>query len=673
MTLNLITLSALTLAVGLLVDDSIIVLENIFRIRQFTPDAQEAAREGSREVFLAVLAATLTTAVVFLPIALSTGIASLMFSDFCFTIVIAILISLVVALSAVPMLCSKLLTRGVSLDYVRFGKFRYKFRLIQKFSQFITFLTGKYEIFMRVALKRRKTVIITCVALFLFSVALVSVVGTELLPKTDEGAFTVTVDMPYGTSLSDRDAFMKNIEEYIESLPELQHCTLNIGGNGSMMSLGSGNSSTINASLVPMADRSRSTDDIVKAVKDKLSGMTGADITVAAQSSMGSMLGSVDMSVLVKGDDLTKLKDIADELAKEIGALPEVVEATVDVTEGNPEVSVIIDRNTAAYYGITAYQLADGLSSALSGTTATTLKIAGDEIDVKVSLPDAYSQSIDNMKQIMITGATGISVPVGQIATLEYDNAPSMISRINQQRYVTLNVDINSKDLRGVSQKITSMIDSYPFPDGYFYETQGMQQQMLDAFSSLFKALLVSIALVYLLLAAQFESLILPFLVATSIPFAMSGAFIALFITGTKLSMTSFLGLIMLVGIVVKTAILLVEFITQNKKRMERDEALIEAGKVRLRPILMTALATCFGMVPISLGIGEGSEMLAPMGVAIIGGLLVSTLITLIFVPVLYAVFDDNKIKRALKKERKYERISALESKWREEDAQHAR
>jgi len=333
----------------------------------------------------------------------------------------------------------------------------------------------------------------------------------------------------------------------------------------------------------------------------------------------------------------------------------------------------MIDRNIAAHYGINAFQLANGLSSALSGTTATRLKVAGEEIDVVLTLPDTFRESIDNMRQIMITGSAGIPVPVGQIASFEFDNAPSAINRLNQQRYISLNIDIESNDLGGAASRITAVLENYPFPDGYYFETYGMQEEMLDAFSSLFQALIIAILLVYLILAAQFESLVLPFIVTTSIPFAMSGAFLAMFITGTKLSMTSFLGLIMLVGIVINNSILLVTFITQYRDKMGRDEALVEAGKVRLRPILMTSLTTCAAMVPISLGMGEGTEMMAPMGISIIGGLIASTVVTLVFVPVLYSIIDDNKEKRRLKREAKNERIAALEAKWLEEDAQNVK
>ncbi|MBN7772006.1 efflux RND transporter permease subunit [Clostridium aminobutyricum] len=668
MTLNLITLCSLTIAIGLLVDDSIIVLENIFRLRQNGHSAIEASQKGSGEIFLAVLASTLTKVVVFLPIALSGGMAGLMFKDFCFTIIIALLASLIVSLSIVPMLTSRLLSKSLPTDYIRFGTRRYKFRLLPKFTKMIEDLKENYGIFEQKALKKRKRVIFACTLIFVISIVLVGIVGTELLPASDEGMFTVSIDTPYGTSLQDKDKFISPIEEYIRSMPEVKHCTLNIG-TSSFMSIGD-DSSTLSVTLVDKNERNKTTADIVKKVKKDLSTLSGADISVDESSSMGDMSGtSTDMSLIIKGKELADLESLGNDLCTKIGAIKEVVSAELDVTEGNPEVKVILNRNTAAYYGITASQLANGLSTALSGNTATNLKIDGEEIAINLSLPDSYTDSIDNMKQIMITGSTGLQVPVGQIANLEFDNSPSAVNRLNQQRFVTVNIDIDAKDLNAVSTQIIKIADSYQFPDGYYYETGGQQKEMMETFVNLTKALLVALALVYLLLAAQFESLTQPFMIMMAIPFAMSGAFLALFITGTKLSMISFLGLIMLAGIVVNNSILIVEFIHRNKLIMGRDEALIQAGKLRLRPILMGSATTCVGMIPMSMGLGDGGETLAPMAISIIGGLIASTLVTLILIPVLYASFDDMKMKRENKQRIRDEKLAILEAKWQNEDA----
>ena len=673
MTLNLITLSALALAIGILIDNSIIVLENIYRTKQTAQDAQEAAEKGSREVFIAVLAATLTTVAVFLPIAMAGGIAELMFSDFSFTVVIALLVSLVVSLTAVPMLCSKLLSRGPSKDYIRVGSRRFRFRLLNQFTRFIDWLTGQYEIAIRGALKRRKRVIVSCILIFILSLGLLGVVGTEMLPSADEGSFSVRVYMPFGTPLHEADIFMTEIEEYVLAIPEVRHASLRIGGGGLEMTGALPATGTLNVSLVSMAQRSRSTDDIIAQVSERFRYAVGADILIEASSTFGMMMGTVDMQVLLKGADLGIIEGIGRDLVAILADHPDVGEVELDVTEGSPEARVIIDRNIAAYYGLTASQLARGLNSALTGTTATQLRVAGEDFDVVLMLPDTYQNSIDNMMQIMVTGATGIPVSVGQVASIEFGNAPSSIDRYNQQRFLMVNIQIDSSDMLGAAARITEVFESYPFPDGYFFAAYGTQEEMINAFIGLFQALIIAIALVYLILAAQFESLVLPFIVTTSIPFAMSGAFLAMFVTGTALSMTSFLGLIMLVGIVINNSILLVTFISQYRATMGRDEALVAAGRTRLRPILMTTLSTCAAMIPISLGIGEGTEVMAPMGISVIGGLIASTIITLIFVPVLFSIIDDNKAKRVLKKERKMERIAALEAKWLEEDRQNAR
>lgn len=666
MTLNMITLCSLTLAVGMLVDNSIVVLENIFRIRQETSCAAEAAEKGSKEIFLAIVSSTLTSVVVFLPIALSGGITGMMFKDFCFTIIIALMASLVVAITVVPMLCSKLLTKGLSTDYIRVGKHRYKFRYLQKFTQFIEELKDSYEEYMRKALKKRKRIIAICVAIFVISIVLVGVVGTELMPESDEGLFTINVDVPYGTSLEDKDKVLTEIERYAMNIPEMEHCTVDIGQT-SMMSFG--DSCSLSVTLVDKQDRKRSTEEVVRQAKKDLAYFIGAELTIEKSESMSfGMGGDSDLALNIKGKELDELDKIGSELCKQIAEVKDVVSAEVDSSEGNPEVKVVLNRSTASHYGITASQLANGLSTALSGSTATKLKIDGEEIEVNLSLPETYSNSIDNMKQITITGASGLSVPVGQIADFEFGNSPSSVNRMNQQRYITIGVDIQGNDLRKVSQEVIKIVNDYQFPDGYFYETGGEQEQMMESFSSLGLALIVALALVYLLLAAQFESLTLPIMVMMSIPFAMTGAFLALFITGTSLSMVSFLGLIMLVGIVVNNAILLVEFINQNKQIMGRDEALVQAGKMRLRPILMSASTTCMGMVPLAIGVGEGGETLAPMGISIIGGLMASTIVTLILVPILYSIFDDRKIKKEEKRKAHDEMVTELEAKWYEED-----
>ncbi len=667
MTLNLITLTALTLAVGMLVDNSVVALENIFRVSQdeSTASAKEAALIGSRQIALAISASTLTSVVVYLPIALSSGIASLLFADFCWTFIISLMVSLLVAITVVPMLSSKILDKEASGDYLRLGRRHYNYRLVPYFTRFIERLTDYYGNTIRKALKHRKKTIAICIVIFVLSGILVGIVGMEFMPSSDEGVFTISVNTPYGTSLEEKDRVISKIENYVLQIPELKHCSADIGLTSALFG---SQAASLNVILVDKQDRSRSVWDIIDDVRNEFSNMSGAEISIIEASSITSMMGGSDLAITIKGRELDTLRHIGGELEDKIQSLPGVTDTSLSIEEGNPEVRVRLNRNTAAFYGVTAYQLANALSSSLSGTTSTNLKVDGKEIEVNLSLTESHGGSIDNMQQILIPTVTGSTVPVGQIAEIEFGNAPSRIDRTNQERHITINVTIGDNDLSKVSAGVFSLIDDYSFPEGYSYEEGGLYEQMVEAFGDLFLALLVAILLVYMVLASQFESLIQPFIIMIAIPFAVSGTFLALFLTGKTLSITSFLGLIMLVGIVVNNSILLIEFIKLNEEDMDLDEALVQAGIHRIRPILMTTVTTVVGMIPLSLGLGDGGEILSPLGVSIIGGLIGSTIVTLILVPVLYAIMDEAKRKRLVKKALRLEKIRLLEKMWKEEN-----
>ena len=463
MTLNLITLCALTLAVGMLVDDSIVVLENIFRVsrNEGVASSAEAAAVGSKQIILAVTASTLTSVVVYLPIALSGGLAGMLFGDFCWTFIISLLASLIISLSVVPMLSSRILDHGASLDYLRIGKRHYKYKLIPYFTRAYEWLAAFYESAIVRSLKHRKKVVAVCLIIFVVSSSLIALVGMEFMPASDESMFTVSVETPYGTSLEKKSELMSGLESYIMDLPEIKHCTADIGATSAFVG---GQTSSLSVTLVPKQDRSRSTAEIVREVEKKFSNVSGAKITVAASSFMSSLMGdSADMTVTVKGPELGVLRGIADDLARQALTVPGVSKTGTSVVEGNPEVKVALDRSTAAFYGITAYQLATDLNNALSGATATTLKINGEEIDVNLSLSDTYKNSIDNMQQILITTGTGGTVPVGQIATLTFDNSPSQIDRADQQRYINVNINTDNSNLGAISDKVLALVKAYNF------------------------------------------------------------------------------------------------------------------------------------------------------------------------------------------------------------------
>lgn len=664
LTMNVLSLSGLAIAIGLLVDDSIVVMENIFRRRDEGINALEASIAGTKEVTMPVVAATLTKIAVFLPIVFVEGIAATMFKEFSFTISFALLCSLLVALTVVPMLCSRLMNTKDMGTHVRIGRRRYEMKFMNGFTRGMTYLTEEYLKLLKYSLHHRKKAVIVALALLVASSVLVAFVGGELLPSSDEGSFTITAEMPYGTSLDETDKTISQIEKYvIDNIPELDVCSVAIG-NANMYSISSANTSTVTVKLVDKQDRKRSTTEIVnKATKDLQRSILGAKLTLAESSSMTLSMGSKPVSLVLKGDDLDTLKKVSADIEEIVRGVKGTVNVSTDMTEGNPELRVMLQRNNAAQYGITSYQLANTLNAALDGATATTLKTNGDETDIILSLNDDYKQSVENLKQIVVATPTGQKVTVGEIADFAFDNSPSQITRQDQVRTVTISSNISGRDLQSISKDIDKALDKYQLPAGYTIETGGEQQEMTESFTSLGYALLLSLLLIYMILASQFESLLQPIIIMMAIPFALTGAFMALFLTGTPLSMVAFLGLIMLSGIVVNNSILLIDFINRNKEIYPtREEAIISAGRFRIRPIMMTMLVACLGLLPLSLGIGSGGELQAPMGITVIGGLLFSTVITLVIVPVLYTILDDRHLKRAARKaEKKAQKNSLLQ------------
>jgi HAE1 family hydrophobic/amphiphilic exporter-1 len=655
LTMNILSLGGLAVAVGMLVDDSIVVLENIYRLHEEGYSSEQASIEGTEQVTMPVFAATMTKIAVFLPMVFVTGITATLFREFSLTIGFALACSLVVSLSVVPMLCSRLMNTKEIGSHIKFRKFKYKFTLLPLFAKGIAGMTEYYVVLIRYALEHRKKVMIIAFTLLIASSSLVAVVGGELFPTSDESSYTVTVETPYGTSLQETDAIISQIEDHIiKNTPELESCTVSIG-NTNTFSMGTANQSVVTVNLVDKNKRSRSTKEIANEARKNLNFIVGAKISIAEANMTSMMTGSASpVQILVKGQNLSELRKIGDAYTTIIKGIEGTAEVKTDITEGNPELRVVLNRNIAATYGINAYQLAATLQSALSGSKATALKTEGKEMDITLSLNDAYKKSVENMKQISIPNMTGQNVTLGDIAALEYGNSPSQINRQDQIRTITVSAALSGRDLQSVSRDVEKALDAYPLPVGYSYTTGGQQKEMVDAFTSLGYALLLSIVLVYMILASQFESLIQPLIIMMAIPFALTGAFIALFITGTPLSMVGFLGIIMLGGIVVNNSILLIDFINKNRHIAEnRTEAIVNAGRYRIRPIIMTMLTTSLALVPLALGVGAGGELEAGMGITVIGGLLFSTFITMIIVPVIYSLADDLKISRQKRKSMK--------------------
>lgn len=646
LTLNMMTLGGLALGIGMMVDSAIVILENIYRHRQEGSGRLEAAKFGTAEVGTAVIASTLTTIVVFLPIAYVRGLASQIFRPFALTISFSLLASLLVALSFVPMLASKFLIvenngNGNPKNFMQ--------RLSKKWADFLRLVDRKYRSLLNWALGHRKTVIIITTLAFIFSVALIPLIGTEFIPAQDSGYFSVEIRLPNSTVLEETARVTEQIEKMIAEFPEIDALFVNIG-SGTMGTTNS-HSASITGRLLPLSQRTRGVEEIMDEIRQKTANIPGAEISVSAEG--GAMISGSPIDVTVKGPDLDQLKIISDQIMEIVENVPGTREVTSSLTEGSPELSVKLDREKANKYGVTAYQVAQAVQTGLQGATASQFRTGGDEIDIKVLLPEENRKTIDSLNRLMVTSALGFNVPLEEVAEIQYKTGPQSITRVDQSRIVSVVGDIFGRDLGSVMADIQREVSKVPLPAGYEIEFAGANQEMVEAFTDLALALVLAIILVYMILAIQFDALLTPFIIMFSIPPTLIGVVLGLLLTGRTFNVVTFIGVIMLAGIVVNNAIVLVDYINTLRERgLERREAVLRGGQTRLRPILMTTLTTVLALIPLTLGIGEGAELSSPMATAVVFGLSFSTLITLVLIPVMYTILDDlsRKFKKRFKK-----------------------
>ena len=648
-TLNLMTLGGLALGVGMLVDNSIVVLENIYRFRNQGYSKIEAAHIGAKEVGMAITASTLTTVAVFLPIVFMEGITSTIFKEMALTITISLFASLLVAITLVPMLSSKLLK-------MQNGNKR-KNKVIDKITKVLDRgyekIELKYRKLLDIAFNHRGWTVLIAVIICVVALASIPLVGTEFLPETDEGQFLINISVPVGTELEDMETIMTEIEGKLIDIPEIEIVFSTVGGQSTIG--GRSNNGNISCILKSQDQRQRSTQQVADEVRDKIFDIPGAEKTVIAFSSVSlGALGGGAVGIKIKGDDIHTLKEIGDDISKLISSIDGIKEVESSMEEGIPEVQIRVDRTRASQYGLTAAQIASSVRGNISGIRATQFKYEGDEIDVVISGDDTITQSISNLEQMMIPTAAGFNVPLSQVAEVVIDRGPVTINREGQVRVATVSAQIFDRDLGSISSDIEEKLKDYNIPAGYTYEMGGENKEMVEAFQELALVLILAIILVYMVLAAQFESLINPLIIMISVPLGLSGGILALVITGTALSVPAYIGLIMLAGIVVNNAIVLIDYIlTLRSSGEKRDDAILKAGPVRLRPVLMTTLTTILGLIPLAFGSGEGSEMEAPLAIAVIGGLTLSTVLTLVFIPIMYSLVDDGRNyfrKRVLEK-----------------------
>ena len=642
LTLNMMTLGGLALGIGMMVDNSIVVLENIFRYRELGTDIKESACLGASEVGTAISASTFTTIAVFLPILYVQGIASELFRPMGYTITFSLLTSLLVALTLVPMLSSKLLRFKVKDN----NSFASKENLVQNSmsqgGRIFNFVREEYSRLLSWSLRHRGIVFILAVIIFVGSIMLVPLVGTEFIPSSDQGQFNINITLPTGTNLETTSETVSEVEKIILGIPEIKSILTTSGeGSGGMgFSTEGGNSGTIMVNLVEQNKRDRSMAQVINELRQKIGTYPDAKIKFSEQS-MSFSSGS-DLEVKISGDSLDELENIANRIMISIAEVEGVYDLESSVEDVRPELHVNIDREKANLYGLNTAQIASTVHDALLGRVASIYQEKGEQINIRVRLEEEDRNSIEEVENLLVSSNLGLQIPLKEIAEVTVGSGPKGIDRENQQRIVNVSGNISGRFLGKVIQDAQQKLEKLVLPEDYRYEFVGENKEMQESFMQLALALVLSVILVYMIIAAQFESLLMPLAVMFSVPFSLIGVILGLLLADKSLNVLSYIGIIMLVGIVVNNSIVLIDYINQlRQKGMERKEAIILGGKTRLRPILMTMFTTVLALFPMALGTGEGAELRSPMAITIIGGLSSSTFLSLIIVPIFYTFLDD--------------------------------
>jgi len=642
LTLNMMTLGGLALGIGMMVDNSIVVLENIFRYRELGTDIKESACLGASEVSTAISASTFTTIAVFLPIVYVQGIASELFRPMGYTITFSLLTSLLVALTLVPMLSSKILRFKVKDNYLSVSKENLVQNSLSQGGRIFNFVREEYSRLVSWSLRHRGIVFILAVIIFVGSIMLIPFVGTEFIPSSDQGQFNINITLPTGTNLETTREVVSEVEKIVLEIPEIKSMLTTAGeGSGGMgFSTEGGNSGTIMVNLVEQNKRDRSMAQIINELRQKIGTYPDAQIKFSEQSFTFSS-GS-DLEVKISGDSLDELENIANRILISITEVEGVYDLESSVEDVRPELHVNIDREKANLYGLNTAQIASTVHDALLGRVASIYQEKGEQIDIRIRLEEEDRNSIKEVENLLISSSVGLQIPLKEIAEVTVGSGPKGIDRENQQRIVNVSGNISERFLGKVIQDAQQQLEKLVLPEDYRYEFVGQNREMQESFLELALALVLSIILVYMIIAAQFESLLMPLAVMFSVPFSLIGVILALLLADKSLNVLSYIGIIMLVGIVVNNSIVLIDYINKlRQKGMERNEAIILGGETRLRPILMTMFTTVLALVPMAIGIGEGAELRAPMAITIIGGLTSSTFLSLIIVPIFYTFLDD--------------------------------
>lgn len=654
-TLNTISLSGLALASGLIVDDAIVVLENIYRhIERDKKRAAEAAVSGTQEIVSAVLASTFTVMIVFLPLLLVQGRSGQTFTQFALVVIFSLGISLLDATTVVPMLASRLVRerevleeahpelRG--LDGKKVGALT---RLFDKIGEKLHNLDESYRKGLKWALGHRFVIVgiasLACIA----AGVLWPYVGREQLPQTDTGNINVNVRLPIGTAVTVTNRSMQQVEQILAADPDVATYIVGAGtGVGLRGGGGGGAPNNGSATLQLKETRKTKTSDVVKRLQQKLARVAGARVQVSPFDIVANIIGgnNTSMGVDVFGPDLKGLGQAAQQVEDALSAVPGLQNVDTSVQDTTPEIQWKVDRDRAQLFDVTFTDVAGTLSAATNGSLSSYYQEKGYQYPIYVDVPRSKRLTVAQLKKLPVLGTESRPQPVllGQVAEAIIGTGPNQINRQDRQRVISVGGRVQDRPESEVQADIGKALANVKLPQGYYWQYGTQQQDAAKEFSGLGLAVFLAIALIYMLLATQFESFIYPLIVLTSVPLCAIGLVLALFLTDRSFGLTAFIGLLMLIGIVVKNGILLVEYTNQLRSRgMSRDDAILTASPTRLRPILMTTLAAILGMLPLALGIGSGSEMYVPLATAVIGGLATSTMLTLFIVPTVYTFFDD--------------------------------
>ncbi|NYF24046.1 efflux RND transporter permease subunit [Sporosarcina sp. JAI121] len=638
--LNIMTLGALALGIGMLVDNAIVVIENIERHLSMGKAPKQAASEGTNEIGGAITASTLTTLAVFVPVIFISGLIGQIFTEFALTISFSLFASLVVALTVVPMMASRMLRKPTKNVEAR----RRRSKKLNNFERSVKW-----------SLKHRFIVLaFTVAALVLSSFALFKV-GTEFLPATDEGFFSISVKLPNGSSATATDEVVKRIESRLKDEKDVEVYVSLVGGTQENMAQGSSraNVAEMYVKLTPLADRDRSVFEFVDDVQPKIVKAIGDDAEVGfvMQTAAGSSPNTLSFSL--KDTDEERLNEAVTKLNSKLAGLDSVTEVTNNLQDTVQEIQIEVDREKAAANGLAPYQIAQTVNNVTRGSLATQIIGKHDDVfGVYVKYDKKFRNSMDRLKNLKLRTPAGNFISLREVAKIDIAEGPVSIQRVDQAHSVTFNLKYESTQSLGkMTTKVNDVMDGLNLPEEIELTFGGDRELFESAINDMIMAVLLAVVLVYIVMAAQFESFKYPFVIMFSVPLMVIGVALGLFLTKTPISVTAVIGILVLVGIVVNNGIVLVDYINQRKEAgMDSYDAIIASVRDRVRPILMTALTTILGLLPLALGIGEGTEMNQPMGIAVIGGLLSSTLLTLYIVPIIYSLFDRQTRKRAIAK-----------------------